>query len=130
MSSGFGSRFSSLSQIRKTGRHQFKPFRLAAVPEGFAPMKRDHRPLSAVREESPFATPPRVLVMADDAAAVEAVELAEALDALGADTEVRFGELRHDHSHPDAVIVAEPRGYRVTRHHPILESILRTGSWA
>ena len=95
-------------------------------------MKRDHRPLSAVREESPFATPPRVLVMADDADAVEALELAEALDALGADAEVRFGALRNDHghSHPDAVIVAEPRGYRVTRHHPILESVLGVGSQA
>jgi hypothetical protein len=94
-------------------------------------MKRDHRPLSAVREESPFATPPRVLVMADDADAVEALELVEALDAIGADAEVRFGELRqYDHSHPDAVIVAEPRGYRITRHHPILESFLRIGSQA
>jgi hypothetical protein len=94
-------------------------------------MKRDHRPLSAVREESPFATPPRVLVMADDADAVEVLELVEALDAVGAETEVRFGgERTHDHNHPDAVIIAELRGYRVTRHHPILESVLRVGSRA
>jgi hypothetical protein len=87
-------------------------------------MKRDHRTLSAVREESPFETPPRVLVMADDHDAVEAVALAEALDAIGADTEVRFGEHpSYSHIHPDAVIVAEPRGYRVTRHHPILERV-------
>lgn len=90
-------------------------------------MKRDHRALSAVREESPFATPPRVLVVADDSDAAEAVALAESLEALGADTEVRFGEPRsYGHIHPDAVIVAEPRGYRVTRHHPILESVLST----
>lgn len=94
-------------------------------------MKRDHRPLSAVREESPFATPPRVLVMAADADAVEALELVEALDAIGADAEVRFwGERKLDHSHPDAVIIAEPRGYRVARHHPILEGVLRIGSRA
>jgi hypothetical protein len=89
-------------------------------------MKREHRTLSAVREESPFETPPRVLVVADDADAVEAVALVEALDAVGADAEVRFGERPHfGHLHPDAVLVAEARGYRVTRHHPILESVIR-----
>jgi hypothetical protein len=89
-------------------------------------MKRDHRPLSAVREESPFAMPPRVLVMADDSDAVEAVALAEELDALGADAEVRFGEARLlGHLHPDAVIVAHNRGYHIARHHPILERVLR-----
>jgi hypothetical protein len=98
---------------------------LAGFPEGFDPMKRDYRTLSAVREESPFETPPRVLVMADDADAGEAVALVEALDAVGADAEVRFGEQRPlDHFHPDAVIVAERRGYRVTRHHPVLERVL------
>ncbi len=87
-------------------------------------MKRDHRTLSAVREDSPFDTPPRVLVMADDSDAVEAVALAEALDAVGAEAEVRFGEYRgYGHVHPDAVIVANTRAYFVARHHPILESV-------
>ena len=87
-------------------------------------MKRDHRALSMVRAASPFATPPRVLVMADDASAGEAVALAEALEELGAEAEVRFGAAKgHDHSHPDAVIVAESQGYRVTRHHPVLENL-------
>lgn len=89
-------------------------------------MKRDYRTLSAVREDSPFATPPRVLVVADDTDAAEAVALAEELEAVGADTEVRFGEDRfYSHFHPDAVIVAQTRGYRVTRHHPVLESLHR-----
>jgi hypothetical protein len=89
-------------------------------------MKRDYRTLSDVREESPFETPPRVLVVADDETAVEAVALVEALDALGADAEMRFSEdMYRDHSHPDAVIVAGARGYYVTRHHPVLESVLR-----
>jgi hypothetical protein len=91
-------------------------------------MKREYRTLSAVREESPFETPPRVLVVADDADAVEAVALAEALDAIGADTEVRFGEHpSYGYIHPDAVVVAEPRGYRIARHHPVLESLVRSG---
>jgi hypothetical protein len=90
-------------------------------------MKREYRTLSDVREESPFATPPRVLIVADDICAGEAVALVEALDAVGAEAEVRFCEdLGHNHRHPDAVIVAEPHGYRVTRHHPVLESALRT----
>ena len=85
-------------------------------------MKRDHRTLSVVRETSPFATPPRVLVVADDESAPNAVALAEALDAIGADAEVRFSaDTTRDYTQPDAVIVAEPRGYRITRHHPILE---------
>jgi hypothetical protein len=87
-------------------------------------MKRDYRSLSLVRESSPFATPPRVLVMADDDSAGEAVALAEALEAAGAVAEVRFGTDKK-HSYSDAVIVAETRGYRVTRHHPILESLSR-----
>lgn len=89
-------------------------------------MKRDHLALSVVREASPFATPPRVLVVADDGTAGEAVALVEALEAIGADAEVRFSEdMYRDHSHPDAVIVTDGRGYRVTRHHPVLESVLR-----
>ena len=91
-------------------------------------MKRDHHTLSMVRAASPFATPPRVLVMADDESAGEAVALAEALEELGADAEVRFGsEKCSEHSHPDAVVVAEPRGYRITRHHPVLENLVRSG---
>jgi hypothetical protein len=87
-------------------------------------MKREYHTLSAVREQSPFATPPRVLVIADDSDAVEAVALAEALDAVGADAEVRFGEQLHpEHIHPDAVVVAEPRGYRIAQHHPVLECL-------
>ena len=92
-------------------------------------MKRDQRTLSVVREASPFATPPRVLVMADDESAGEAVALAEALEAAGAEAEVRFGEARTgDRGQADAVIIAEPRGYRVSRHHPVLESLLRAGT--
>ena len=52
-------------------------------------MKLDNRALSSFREASPYATPPRVLVMAADADAAGAVALAEALDAAGAETEVR-----------------------------------------
>lgn len=89
-------------------------------------MKTAYPPLSAVREESPFATPPRVLVVADDHDASEAVALAEVLDAAGAETEVRFGDHpSYGYLHPDAVIVAQERGYRVQRHHPILERALR-----
>src|SRR5215208_2357877 len=58
------------------------------------PMKRDHRALSMVRAASPFETPPRVLVMADDTSAGEAVALAEALEELGAEAEVRFGSAK------------------------------------
>jgi hypothetical protein len=28
--------------------------------------------------------------------------------------------------HPDAVIVAEPQGYRIARHHPVLEQLHAT----
>jgi hypothetical protein len=89
-------------------------------------MKRDHRALSVVREASPFATPPRVLVVADDADAVEAVELAEALDAYGAEAEVRFsGDAADDrHNPPDAVIFAGSRpGYPASRHHAVLIAV-------
>jgi hypothetical protein len=88
-------------------------------------MKRDQRTLSAVRERSPFDTPPRVIVVADDETAGQAVALAEALEAAGADAEVRFGAA-NSHDHPDAVIVAQKRGYAVTRHHPVLESVQLT----
>jgi hypothetical protein len=90
-------------------------------------MKRDDRALSVVRESSPFATPPRVLVVADEESAGEAASLVDALEALGADAEVRFGASNFDLSHSDAVLVAETRGYRVTRHHPILENLKRAG---
>ncbi|HSQ55845.1 MAG TPA: hypothetical protein VLM40_08860 [Gemmata sp.] len=64
--------------------------------------------------------------MADHADAAGAVALAEALEAAGAEAEVRFGAEagRSGSLHPDAVIVADPRGYRITRHHPILEAVL------
>lgn len=86
------------------------------------------RVLSSVREESPFATPPRVLIVADDDSAHEAVALVEALDEIGAEAEVRFGlEAVHVRArHPDAVIVAEPQGYRIARHHPVLEQLHAT----
>lgn len=92
-------------------------------------MKREYRSLSALREGSPFATPPRVLVIADDHDAADAVALAEELDAVGADTEVRFGEHSRygRHGHPDAVIVADLSGYRVQRHHPILNRVRGIG---
>jgi hypothetical protein len=86
-------------------------------------MKRDYRTLSLVREQSPFATPPRVLVVAEEDNGGSAVALVEALEAAGAEAQVRFGaDMGHDHSHPDAVVVAYARGYRITRHHPVLES--------
>lgn len=91
-------------------------------------MKREYRSLSALREGSPFATPPRVLVIADDHDAADAVALAEELDAIGADTEVRFGERpSYEYLHPDAVIVADLSGYRVQRHHPILNGVRGIG---
>jgi hypothetical protein len=82
------------------------------------------RVLSNVREESPFATPPRVVVVADEESAGEAVSLAEALESLGADAEVRFGGIP-TRDNCDAVIVAESHGYRVSRHHPVLERLQR-----
>jgi hypothetical protein len=85
-------------------------------------MKRDQQALSVVRQASPFATPPRVLVVADDETAGQAVSLAEALDSLGAEAEVRFGAVPTS-DHCDAVIVASSRGYSVKRHHPVLERL-------
>ncbi len=55
-------------------------------------MSIEHRAISTVREGLPFASPPRVLVVADDENAGEALALAEALDAFGAETEVRLSE--------------------------------------
>jgi hypothetical protein len=90
------------------------------------PMKRDQNTLSRVREESPFATPPRVVVMADDDGVAEAVKLAEALDAFGAEAEVRFsGDASADrHSPPDAVIFAgTPSTYQTGRNHSVLIAV-------
>ncbi len=86
-------------------------------------MNRNHNTLSTVRAASPFATPPRVLVVADDDDMLEAVELAEALDGFGADAEVCTAcDAREDHHRaPDAVIFAgAPGSYHTTRHHPLL----------
>jgi hypothetical protein len=81
------------------------------------------RALSNVRQESPFATPPRVVVVADDDTAGEALSLVESLESLGADAEVRFGAAGLGAC--DAVIVAERSGYRVSRSHPILDRLQR-----
>jgi|GEM_PF-6375752 len=82
------------------------------------------RALSTVRETSPFDTPPRVLVLADDETAGQAVALAEALDAAGAEAEVRFGEAANwNRLQSDAIIIAGASGYRVARHHPVLERL-------
>jgi hypothetical protein len=95
-------------------------------------MNLNHRALSDVREVSPYATPPRVLVMADDADAGQAVALMERLESIGADVELRFvsgatGDHRNQ-VHADAVIVAGKRGYRITQHHPVLEAISHLSS--
>ncbi len=80
--------------------------------------------LSNVRQKSQYATPPRVIVVADDDSASEALSLMESLESLGADAQMRFGAVPlADHS--DAVIVAERRGYRVSRSHPILSQLQR-----
>ncbi len=83
------------------------------------------RSLSMVRENTDFATPPCVLVMAEEGSAGEALALADALDRLGAETEIRFGDrMSLEHVQPDAVILLGPRGHRITRHHPVLDSFL------
>jgi hypothetical protein len=88
-------------------------------------MKCDHSTLSMVRAASPFAVPPRVLVVADDEDAGQAVALVERLESIGADAEARFGEGTYtDRSHRDAVIVADRRGYRFTQYHAGLEQAL------
>jgi hypothetical protein len=83
--------------------------------------------LSKVRENTPFATPPRVLVVADEGCAGQAIRLADVLDGAGAEAAVRFAEDAGHRSfqniEPDAVIVAGRRGYRVERHHAILENL-------
>jgi hypothetical protein len=89
-------------------------------------MKRAQPTLSVVREASPFATPPRVLVVADDEGALRAVKLAEALDEYGAETEVRLsGDASDDHfTTPDAVIFAgTSSSYHAARKHPVLIAV-------
>jgi hypothetical protein len=95
------------------------------VLKGF-PMK---LALSTIREKTPFATPPRIIVVAEEGYTGEAIHLADILEEMGAETEVRFGDdadFTHGpfHPAPDAVIVAGKRGYRVARHHPILDNVL------
>jgi hypothetical protein len=93
-------------------------------------MKRDQRTLSGVREEMPFATPPRVLVVADADDALEAVRLAEELDEYGADAEVRLsGDASSDrHTAPDAVVFAGSRaGYRSGRNQAVRIAVANGG---
>lgn len=88
-------------------------------------MESDHTTLSTVRTASPFAAPPRVLVVAEVDCAGEAVALLEKLEAIGADAEVRFSEpSSHDRHTRDAIIVAARRGYRFTQSHADLERAL------
>jgi hypothetical protein len=84
-------------------------------------MKRPQRSLSVVRAATPFATPPRVLVVADEDDVPEALALVEALDASGADAEVRLaGDAHTDHSDPDAVVFAgAPGRFRAAGKHPV-----------
>jgi hypothetical protein len=96
-------------------------------------MKREQRTLSAVREESPFATPPRVVVVADEDSALEALQLAEALDEYGADAEVRMaGDASDDHhAPPDAVVFAGSRPrYHADRNHSVLIAVTNRGERA
>ena len=94
-------------------------------------MRTNSRAISEVRAESRFATPPRLLVVATDNRSGDAVALAEALDAYGAETEVRFaGDMSaDDHIQPDAVIVAEPtmreekERYYAPGSHPLLVAV-------
>jgi len=61
---------------------------------------------SAVREASPFRSPPRVRVLADAHHAGEALALAEALEVCGAEADVRVGDdLATAAGTPDAVVV-------------------------
>jgi hypothetical protein len=81
--------------------------------------------LSTLRENTPFATPPRVLVVAEEGRAGEALALADALEQIGAEAEIRFGDEPHlANNHSDAVVLAGVRGYRIARHHPVLENVL------
>jgi hypothetical protein len=96
-------------------------------------MKRQHPTLSVVREASPFAKPPRVVVLADEDGAAEAVQLAEALDGYGADAEVRLsGDGSDDrHSPPDAVVFAGRRAaFRSAGHHAVLVGVTDGGERA
>lgn len=92
-------------------------------------MKTNYRTLSDLREASPFATPPRVLVMADDGGVVAAANLVQRLESIGADAEVRFASDvtrgYREHLHPDAVIVAGSRGYHFTQDNAGLARMLR-----
>ena len=98
-------------------------------------MLNDYRTLSAVRERSPFASPPRVLVMADDDTAGEALALAEALDSFGAEAEVRLTEdtTADEYGAPDAVIVAGSKGevrahdFLASPRHPVLVALADGG---
>ena len=67
------------------------------------------RPVSVVREESPFPAPPRVRVVTDSDRVPEAVALVEALDERGAEAEVRLAEdaaaTGYDHVRPDAIVI-------------------------
>jgi DNA-binding response OmpR family regulator len=64
-------------------------------------------PASRIREESPFASPPRVRVVSDHEHLSDAVALAEALEECGAEAEVRLEEdsTDYDHVHPDAYVI-------------------------
>jgi hypothetical protein len=92
-------------------------------------MKRDHRTLSDVREASPFAAPPRVLVIAEDSDPGQAAALVETLESLGADAQMRFvsdvTRTYREHLHPDAVIVAGTRGYHFMQDRAGLAPALR-----
>ena len=84
--------------------------------------------LSTVREKSPFATPPRIIIVGEEGYTGEAIHLADVLEEMGAEAEVRFGDdadFTHGpfHPTPDAVIVASKRGYRIARHHAILDNV-------
>ncbi len=100
-------------------------------------MTHDSRTLSAVREKSSFASPPRVLVVADDDTAGEALALAEALDSCGAEAEVRLTEdtTADEYGDPDAVIVAGSQGekrahdFLASSRHPVLVAVAGGRGW-
>jgi hypothetical protein len=64
-------------------------------------------PRSHLRDVLPFATPPRIRIIADTDHLSEALALADDLEACGADAEVRIesDSADDDHVHPDAYIV-------------------------
>jgi hypothetical protein len=100
-------------------------------------MSMTNRVLSAVRENSRFASPPRVLVVADEDTAGEALALAEALDEYGAEAEVRLMEdtTADEYGAPDAVIVAGAKGagrahgFATAKHHPVLVALADGDRW-